>query len=299
MVVDYSDFGEISDVLSKNAVTSGTSSELQAKFAKAVSDSVNSEVQLNNRNTIINNLSLNDYQDAVEIESKVESQLNKKMNDLSLDAYEYDNEYEEGIEYENEAVADNIEISNPTMKWLEKQDSKYSSMFWAKIDELSTGRRSYALSKRLKGTTHPIYETKLDSGMRILWTQLRRQSEAPSLIIWFVSKHDDVSKYLRVMNDYFSRQKKMIVEIVLGGDNKTGRTKCETQGNKLELSEDMTLLDPIGNSPLKIFTARRDQLGLICTSNFNGKLPLRLSSMEKEVNKRIGTVLLLGRSGKY
>jgi hypothetical protein len=61
----------------------------------------------------------------------------------------------------------------------------------------------------------------------------------------------------------------------------------------------MTLLDPIGNSPLKIFTARRDQLRLISTSNFNGKLPLRLSSMEKEVNEQKGAVLLLGRSGKY
>jgi hypothetical protein len=232
MVVDYSDFGEISDILTKNTVTAGTSSEAEERFAN-VTESVNYEIQLNH--------SLKDYEEAiveasssVEIKSEVKaSQLNKKMTDLTLNAYEFENEYEEGKEYDNEDIADNIEISNPAMKWIEKQDSRYSSMFWSKIEELSTGRRSYALSKRLKGTTHPIYETKLDSGMRILWTQLRRESEVPSIIIWFVSKHDDVSKYLRVMNDYFNRQKKMLLEISLGGDNKTGRTKCETQGIKL------------------------------------------------------------------
>jgi hypothetical protein len=61
------------------------------------------------------------------------------------------------------------------------------------------------------------------------------------------------------------------------------------------LSKDTTLLDPVGNSPLKIYMASRFELPEI--QNKKTRMPLRLSTHEKEVNGQGGTVLLLGRSG--
>eukprot|EP01034_Spumella_vulgaris_P045773 gene45773-biopygen38958 len=45
------------------------------------------------------------------------------------------------------------------------------------MKRLAEGDRSYAMSKRLKGCVYPVYETKLDSGQRILWTELKRENK--------------------------------------------------------------------------------------------------------------------------
>jgi len=199
---------------------------------------------------------------------------------------------EEEVKPENErreekylvlASVDNIEISNPVNKWLDAADSKYRQMFLRRIEELARGHRSYAYSKRLIGCSHPLFEAKLDAGMRIMWTELHRQGEAPSIMIWFVSKHDKVPHYVKLMNMYFSRQK-------TARDAAVG-----IEGDAISLGEHTCLLDPIGNSPMKIYMASRDDLATIGISN--RKLPLRLSSHEKRVNSHEGTVLLLGRSG--
>jgi hypothetical protein len=48
---------------------------------------------------------------------------------------------------------------------------------------LASDHRSYAYSKRLVGSRVPMWETKLDRGVRILWTQLRRGVEKPAIIV--------------------------------------------------------------------------------------------------------------------
>jgi hypothetical protein len=67
-----------------------------------------------------------------------------------------------------------VELSLSVTKWLEKADAKYRQLFCRRMEQLADGYRSYALSKRLSHCSHPIYETKLDAGQRILWTKLRR-----------------------------------------------------------------------------------------------------------------------------
>lgn len=70
---------------------------------------------------------------------------------------------------------DAVELSQSVMRWLDRADAEYRAMFHKKVVLLAQGNRTYALSKRLKHCCEvPIYETKLDAGQRILWTQLRR-----------------------------------------------------------------------------------------------------------------------------
>ena len=89
------------------------------------------------------------------------------------------------------------------------------------------------------------------------------------------------------MNDYFRRQKNSMRQDTI--------MNTEDNNSIMMLDEDSWLLDPNGNSPLKIYTIRRDELPTMMTSKT--KLPLRLSSYEKSVNSTTGTVLLVGRSG--
>jgi hypothetical protein len=48
---------------------------------------------------------------------------------------------------------------------------------------LAGGHRSKAYCKRLVGTRVPMWETKLDAGVRILWTQLHRGLEKPAIMV--------------------------------------------------------------------------------------------------------------------
>lgn len=84
---------------------------------------------------------------------------------------------------ENVAAVLNVEFTETVMKWLQNADSRYRIMFSDRIERLAQGERSYMLAKRLKGCNSPVFETKLDRGQRILWTQLRRKNENPSIIV--------------------------------------------------------------------------------------------------------------------
>ena len=77
----------------------------------------------------------------------------------------------------------NVEFTETVMKWLQNADSRYRIMFSDRVERLAQGERSYMLCKRLKGCTSPVFETKLDSAQRILWTQLLRKNENPSIIV--------------------------------------------------------------------------------------------------------------------
>lgn len=84
---------------------------------------------------------------------------------------------------EKAAAVINVEFTETVMKWLQNADSRYRIMFSDRIERLAQGERSYMLAKRLKGCTSPVFETKLDSAQRILWTQLLRKNENPSIIV--------------------------------------------------------------------------------------------------------------------
>ncbi|KAJ1388879.1 hypothetical protein B484DRAFT_459747, partial [Ochromonadaceae sp. CCMP2298] len=171
---------------------------------------------------------------------------------------------------------------------------------------LACDHRSYAYSKRLVGSRVPLLETKLDRGVRILWSQLRRGREKPAIIIWFVAKHDRVPRCIELVSRCFRYR-----------DWGQGQTQIQTKGQGLgvnvggegqvvELGEDESLLDPVGNAPLKTYTLDLQAQAQAHSSDGSGddggsgsgkKLPLRLSKREREVNLAVGTVLLLGRSG--
>jgi hypothetical protein len=78
---------------------------------------------------------------------------------------------------------DAVELSQSVMRWLDRADAEYLAMFHKKVALLAQGNRTYALSKRLKHCAVPIFETKLDAGQRILWTQLARGESQRHLLV--------------------------------------------------------------------------------------------------------------------
>jgi hypothetical protein len=54
---------------------------------------------------------------------------------------------------------------------------------YSRVQMLAGGHRSKAYCKRLVSTRVPMWETKLDAGVRILWTQLRRGVEKPAIMV--------------------------------------------------------------------------------------------------------------------
>lgn len=102
------------------------------------------------------------------------------------------------------------------------------------------------------------------------------------------------------MNKYFDRLKNALNTEGVVRSTGVYREGDDVQqvGDSVELTEDMCLLDPLRNSPLKIYTAASNNLQLVKAKKINvSKFPLRLNQMEKDVNSHTGTVLLLGRSG--
>jgi hypothetical protein len=115
-----------------------------------------------------------------------------------------------------------------------------------------------------------------------------------------VSKHDKVPHFIQIMNKYFDRLKNTLNNeglVKSTGVYREGDSFTRV-GDSIELTEDMCLLDPLRNSPLKIYIAAADNMKLVKAKKINvSKFPLRLNQMEKDVNSHTGTVLLLGRSG--
>jgi hypothetical protein len=64
-----------------------------------------------------------------------------------------------------------------------------------------------ALSKRLKGCKTPIWQAKFDHGRRILWTRETRSGET-SIHVWGVLDHDDVTKYMMLIDQMKGRLSK-------------------------------------------------------------------------------------------
>ncbi len=184
-----------------------------------------------------------------------------------------------------------IEMSRAVLKWVSQADERYKLLFHRRIDQLAQGLHSYALCKRLQGSNRPIYETKLDAGMRILWTPLRRvevdcAETKMKLFVWCVSSHDRVSRYVDYIDRSFER---MTQSPLLSGSG--------DQDVCMVLTEDMVLLDPFRNTPLKVHVVHPAELSRLTTPSSSWVPPLRLTIRERAVNTQSGAVLLIGRSG--
>jgi hypothetical protein len=202
-----------------------------------------------------------------------------------------------------------VDLSIAVKKWLEKTDDQYREMFQRRVLQLASGQRSYALSKRLKHCSVPVYETKLDKGQRILWSQILRQRAEDNrrevtLMIWFATKHDHVPQLLRLIEHSCGRtikqvegrgssiadssQLTQVTARYVSSANPEARTLPA-----LSLPDDAVLLDPQSNIPLKLYPVPDLQQ----LSRENWRAPLRLNRLEQSVRGQGGTVLLLGRSG--
>mmetsp|Transcript_31441 Transcript_31441/g.75852 ORF Transcript_31441/g.75852 Transcript_31441/m.75852 type:complete len:2512 (-) Transcript_31441:67-7602(-) len=185
----------------------------------------------------------------------------------------------------DKAFCRNVQYTNHIVKWLKQSDPKYKDFFVRRITQLSRGERSRILAKRLKGSkTVTIYETYLEqkSGFRILWTE-----EGNDILVWYVAKHDVVSRMVKLIDDSQARSNRQLV-------------RAETSNDASE-KDDMTcssriVLDPMGNVPMKVFEfGGIDEIGQVAQDNWTPRL--KLTDEERGVVETTGTVLLLGRSG--
>ncbi len=64
--------------------------------------------------------------------------------------------------------APSVKLLQDVVKWFQNTDAVYQNMFCKKIALLVEAHRN---SKRLQHCSHPVFETNLDDGKRILWTE--------------------------------------------------------------------------------------------------------------------------------
>jgi len=189
-----------------------------------------------------------------------------------------------------------IEISQHVKKWFEKERLlEIRDKFQRTLAALAKGHRSYAFSKRLQGCkTVPVFESKLLRGPRILWTyifrrdksiQMHHDSSAVILVWYVVMKHDSVPHFLDLIETAIKRTAKQL------GSNKW----LEISSEALDLSEEIVLIDPMKNVPMRIYVTPTEEIDQLCNADW--KAPLRFNKHEQSVRKQQGTVLLLGRSG--
>jgi hypothetical protein len=182
-----------------------------------------------------------------------------------------------------------VKLTKEVMKFLRVGDSKYRAFFIRRIEQLATGDRSRILAKRLTGSNTIIYETYLEqkSGHRILWTE----SSDGSLLVWYVAKHKDVSRLMDLIDDAESRSSRQLTlasELPEMDESVDGR-ECETA------TGEHILLDPFGNTPLKLYAVHREDIRRLDDTAW--KPPLHLTTREREIVETSGTVLVFGRSG--
>jgi len=165
-------------------------------------------------------------------------------------------------------------------KWMKAQkDGKYQDIFQKRVDRLARGENSRTLTKRLVGCKTKIWETYLEqkSGMRILWTKPDRNTIA----IWYIAKHDDVSRLARLIDDSENRTNRQLEPMYLKHDSPESRRTI--------------FLSPYGNTPLKVYTLHSDEIESITSPDWRPRL--LLTDDQRDIVETRGTVLILGRSG--
>jgi len=209
----------------------------------------------------------------------------REDNDDYLEAFEEDDadfEYTDDMigKTPGEAIVSNILLTSEALKWLRShKDEKYRELFHKRIDQLARGGHSYCLSKRLKGSKHGAWETKLDKGQRIIWTE-----RGADRMVWFICKHDKISRCCELIDLSYDRVIRAEAHEEFGAEE------------KLEEQEPEMLANPISNVPLKIHAVEIDKLSRLLLDT-DWTPPLRLTSSEKAIVDTPGSVLLIGRSG--
>jgi hypothetical protein len=243
-----------------------------------------------------------------------------------------------------------IHLTHHAVKWLRQGAPKYRAFFVRRMRQLANGDRSRILAKRLHNNnkgSHTnntsqatiIYETYLEqkSGFRILWTISNNHSEESDLdkntssttisssistssqshlLVWYIAKHDQVSRLMGLINDSKhrgARQRTCVSQLPeFGGGGGGARTTThpkditnyrkdgtDTDNTILDHQKKTLVLDPLGNVPLKVYeigkTSCDEDMEKILKETWMPKL--YLTTQERNVVQTEGTVLLLGRSG--
>jgi len=203
---------------------------------------------------------------------------------------------------------DNILLTASVLKWFKKADTPFKGFFLRRMRQFANGEyeRSQKLRKLLRGSKHIIWECYLEQkvAQRILFTECRTKNESDgsfkkSILVWYVAKHDNVSRCMckideaegRMNRQAFVSSASHLVENGEGGVNTEGTTK----DGAMILGNDTILLDPNGNTPLKIHELPPAELDKLNIKNWEP--PFRLTNDERKIVQTPGTVLVLGRSG--
>lgn len=234
--------------------------------------------------------------DLKEADEKLNDAMTHAMESCTEDHDTDTNIETEEIEYkfgptrddESREIVRKIHLTADTEKWLRTCDSKYRDFFIRRIKQLASGDTSRILRKRLKGSTRTIYEVYLEqkSGFRILWTE-----EGDQVLIWYVAKHKNVSRLIKLIDDSRNRSDRTRVYI----DDVEGLDDINASITKNNRDRKEILLDPLGNVPLKRYEVTLNNINKLSTVEW--KSSLVLTEEERDVVETKGTVLLLGRSG--
>ena len=187
-------------------------------------------------------------------------------------------------------VSERVYLTNDVLKWLRVADTKYRTFFSRQVKRLAAGERGRKLAKRLIGTHQSlIYEAYLEqkAGHRILWTP---SSDHQSLLIWYVVAHDDVSRFMKLIDNSENRSSRQQTDAALIVD---AEGDLDPAANNVVPRR--VQLDPRGNTPLKLFEVRSDEIE--CLADKNWVPQLYLTDEELNIVESKGTVLVLGRSG--
>mmetsp|Transcript_29648 Transcript_29648/g.81504 ORF Transcript_29648/g.81504 Transcript_29648/m.81504 type:complete len:2695 (-) Transcript_29648:60-8144(-) len=174
-----------------------------------------------------------------------------------------------------------IQMTKEVVKWIRGCHPTYRDFFLRRVKQLAAGDRSRILAKGLVGSKTRIFETYLEqkSGFRILWTKMAGNE----IRIWYVAKHDDVSRLVKLIDCAEERSTRSLV---------TAASQFETSESVLR---DSIVLDPFGNTPMKLYEVTFDEVDQIMDRSWSP--PLHLTPEEQTIVQTPGTVLLLGRSG--
>mmetsp|Transcript_7774 Transcript_7774/g.14971 ORF Transcript_7774/g.14971 Transcript_7774/m.14971 type:complete len:2434 (+) Transcript_7774:1-7302(+) len=196
----------------------------------------------------------------------------------------------------------NVLLSRSSLRMIRRFGGRYWTMFWNRVVRLSSGDRSYAMSKALKHTKRTIFETKLDSGMRILWTEIGR-----TITIRYICKHDDVPHYLSLIDRSYERTRQLAQETISPQDIKLdGAQISDPSSSKIPLAmehdAEEVVLNPEGNMPVRFYEVEAAEVAAMAYTDadfaFDWKPRLHLTESEKRiVSKRKGMVMIRGRSG--